>query len=412
MTAAGSSEKTRWGGVAFGLALASFAAFQQFKLPPVLPIMLQDYGYDLVLAGGFMSIYALVGLFVTLPLSRYIAGGRAVQALWFALVLFVLGTLLVLLAPQFGWLVLAGRALEGLGFSILALIGPASASANAARFHLPLVAALSATWIPVGQMSAALVALPTQDAELWRPVWWVAIAASLAMTLWFAVLQRGRGLYLGAGKGAAGKRVGLEGEERLLLWVAGLAFVLFSGQYIGFMTWFPGYMVEALEVTPAMAVYAYLVPVLLVAIFNVLSASLLRRGATPAGLLIVGFALEGAAWWFLPSVGEGLEGLLLLVAYGVGAGLIPAGLFAMPGTIVGPGDKTLSAFGIILTMRNIGVLAGPLLLALLIGPDGGWHLASPVFALLCLLALLLCLLLGRRLARRGPQTEGVQGAKR
>ncbi len=401
MTAAGNLEKTRWGAVAFGLLLASYSAFQQFKLPPVLPIMLEDYGYDLILAGGFMSVYALVGLVATLPLSRWIAGSRVMPAIWVALLLFILGTVLTLLVPQSGWVVLGARALEGLGFSILALIGPASAGANAARHHLPLVAALSATWIPVGQTTAALVALPTQDEGLWRPIWWMAIAATLAIALWLLFLQRGRGVHLGRGNAAAkGKGRGLSGEERVLLWIAGIAFLLFSGQYIGFMTWFPDYMVTALAVSPAEAIYAYLIPVVLVAVFNVLSASLLRHGATPAGLLIVGFGLEAVCWWFLPQVGESWWGVVLLIAYGIGAGLIPTGLFAMPNTIVGPGGATLAAFGIIMTMRNMGVLAGPLLLAAMIGPKGGWDLASPTFALLSLAAMLLCLWLARRLARR------------
>ena len=34
-------DRTNWPTVAFGLALAWFAAFQMFKLPPVLPLLLQ-----------------------------------------------------------------------------------------------------------------------------------------------------------------------------------------------------------------------------------------------------------------------------------------------------------------------------------------------------------------------------------
>jgi hypothetical protein len=38
--------QTKIGGVAFGLGLAFLAAYQQFKLPVVLPVLLADYGYD------------------------------------------------------------------------------------------------------------------------------------------------------------------------------------------------------------------------------------------------------------------------------------------------------------------------------------------------------------------------------
>ncbi len=393
-----SADKTRWGGVAFGLVLAAFAAFQQFKLPPVLPVMLEDYHYDLVLAGGFMSIYALVGLVVSMPLSRLIARVGPVGPLWGGLALFLLGNVISLAVPESGWVVLFGRGLEGLAFAVMALIGPASASANAARSTLPLVFALTAAWVPTGQMVAAVVALPTQDAGIWRPVWWLAIVGTLLLGVWLASMQRGRGIYLGAGSRAKSGRA-LTGEERLLLWVAGTGFLLFSGQYIGYMTWFPSYLVEALGFTPAEAIYAYLIPVALVAVFNVVSAWLLRRGMTPAGLLVVGFGLD-AVGWLLPFADVDAFGLVLLFAYGIGAGLVPAGLFAMPTTIVGPGGPTIAAFGIMMTLRNFGVLVGPLLLAVLITPDGGWSVAAPVFCTVNIAALVMCLWLARRMRGR------------
>jgi len=52
-------ERTDWMGVAFGILLACLVAFQQFKLPPVLPVLLADYHWDRTLAGGLMAIYAL-----------------------------------------------------------------------------------------------------------------------------------------------------------------------------------------------------------------------------------------------------------------------------------------------------------------------------------------------------------------
>ena len=56
--------------VAFGLCLAFLAAFQMFKLPPVLPVLLESYRYDRTLAGGFMSVYALAGLIFSLWFAR------------------------------------------------------------------------------------------------------------------------------------------------------------------------------------------------------------------------------------------------------------------------------------------------------------------------------------------------------
>ena len=52
--------------ICLGLALVLFAAFSQFKLPVVLPVMLDRYGYDPVLAGGFMSVYAALGIVLSI----------------------------------------------------------------------------------------------------------------------------------------------------------------------------------------------------------------------------------------------------------------------------------------------------------------------------------------------------------
>ncbi|MFP6777281.1 MAG: hypothetical protein VCB06_02825, partial [Alphaproteobacteria bacterium] len=53
---------TSWTGVALGLGLGALASYHLFKLPPVLPILLRQYDYGLFAAGGFMSIYAAIGL--------------------------------------------------------------------------------------------------------------------------------------------------------------------------------------------------------------------------------------------------------------------------------------------------------------------------------------------------------------
>jgi hypothetical protein len=63
------SDRPNWTGVAFGLALLVLAAYQQLKLPPGLPILLEQYDYGRALAGGFMSIYAVCGLALSVRLG-------------------------------------------------------------------------------------------------------------------------------------------------------------------------------------------------------------------------------------------------------------------------------------------------------------------------------------------------------
>ena len=69
----------------------------------------------------------------------------------------------------------------------------------------------------------------------------------------------------------------------------------------------------------------------------------------------------------------------LVSSYGLAAGVCPTCLFAMPGVIVGRGRRAAPALGIIMTGRNLGVLAGPMLLGQAFKLTGAWDLAAPIF---------------------------------
>ena len=176
--------------IAFGLGLAYLAAYQQFKLPPVLPVLLETYRYDRTLAGGLMSVYAVAGLLLSWGLGRSLSRQGLAGPIQIGLGLMVLGSLLTLALPAQAWMVLLGRALEGAGFAVLAIAGPVLANANASARLLPIVVGLTAAWIPVGQLGATALAPLAFAGPGWRMLWFVAIAVSLAMALWTWRLRR------------------------------------------------------------------------------------------------------------------------------------------------------------------------------------------------------------------------------
>ena len=231
-------QRSNWIGIAFGLTLASFAAYQQFKLPPALPVLLETYHYDRTLAGAFMSVYAVAGLLLSMAFSRLLARRGPVAPTLCALGLSILGSLLVLWMPENGWLVLFGRGLEGVGFAFMAICGHLLASANASVRNQPLVIGLMAAWIPIGQLAAMLlapVAFAGQGTGMgWQLLWVVAILGSCALAAWTFSLRHSPALDLpGDGKPRAaepGPEIEITGATRLkLVAVAGI-FMLWSGQ--------------------------------------------------------------------------------------------------------------------------------------------------------------------------------------
>ncbi len=151
---------TNWTGVSYGIVLGFVAAYFQFKIPPVLPVMIDLYGYEKFLGGGLMSIFAATGMLISVNVGRRIRRDGAIRYLAAAFGLMLAGTALGLAWPESATGILVSRAIEGFGAAVLAVCMPAFSNMSAGPRHLPIIIAAQATWIPVGQLVANLVAQP------------------------------------------------------------------------------------------------------------------------------------------------------------------------------------------------------------------------------------------------------------
>ncbi len=380
----------------FGLALGWLAAFQLFKLPVVLPVLLENYAYDRALAGAFMSVYAIAGLALSVWLGRHFSAKQPFGALWCALTLFAAGNATMLIAPRAGLLVLGGRAVEGVGFAILAIAGPVLANAHASPRQLPLVIGVTATWIPAGQIAATVLAPGALAVGGWRAMWYAALLATAAMALWCLRLDARPAAVAPAPPARNADHLSRVDERRNLA-LAAAVFMLWACQYFAYMTWLPQYLVDVYAMTAGAAMGGYVVPVALVLMFNLVTGLALRRGVRPAWLMSAALVAQCAVWWAMPLTHTVAGGIVSLAAYGIAAGIVPTCLFAMPHAIVAGTRHTAGAFGVIMTGRNLGVLVGPIALAEAFKLSGNWQLAAPVFGTLTSLAALIALGLAWRI---------------
>lgn len=386
---------TRWGLVGFGLALAYLAAFQQYKLPPVLPLLLDRYHYDTVVAGGFMSVYALLGLLFSVELGRLLDRFGLAPVL-VACGCLAVGVLATLAFPENGWIVLAARAVEGMGFALLAVAGPVLANRGAGPRQIALVAGLTAAWIPVGQVAGNALALPFVGEGLWQAVWWGALAAAVAAGLWALHVRRAGGARPGlAPSSAAGAPPTLR-QRRALLLASGV-FLLWSGQYIGFTTWLNQYLVATMGIDASQAALVATIPPVLVILLNVLTGFALRAGWPMAPLFVGSILVEVVIWLVAPHT-DGAAGLVLLVLYGAACGVTPVCLFAMPMIVMGHARVSGRAFGVLMRGRSTGVFLGPLLLPVALDALGGWQAVWPLYAAVTLVSAIGAYLTVRALA--------------
>src|SRR6185295_19180882 len=145
----------------------------------------------------------------------------------------------------------------------------------------------------------------------------------------------------------------LTGRQKRLLWLGGCVFLLWSGQYFAFMTWLTSFLEISHGLSLRASVGAYLLPVVVLLTFNIVTGWALGKGLPLLRALIIGLASQALVWLLAPFA-DGWIGLALLFVYGVGAGVVPTCLWQMPHRIV-EGTARAGAYGIVMAARNIGV---------------------------------------------------------
>jgi hypothetical protein len=174
-------------------------------------------------------------------------------------------------------------------------------------------------------------------------------------------------------------------------------FGIWSGQYIGYMTWLPAFLVESYGFAPTAAVFAYMTPTALVLALCLVTGALLRAGAPLIPLMIGSMAVQASLWLAIPVTGSGWLGAASLIVYGISSGITPVCLFALPSAIMGGERVDGRAFGIVMTGRNLGILAGPIVLAQAVSLSADWSLVWPLYGGATVIAALGTIYLGRLL---------------
>lgn len=373
---------TNWTGVTYGIVLGFVAAYFQFKVPPVLPVLLDDYSYDKFVAGGFMSIFAVAGMAISVRVGRAIRNHGAARYLAGAFTLMIAGSLLGLAVPESGFLMLVSRTIEGLGAAVLAVCMPAFANMNASPRHLPVIIAVQATWIPVGQVSANLIAQPAVAAGQWQPVWWAGIAATAAVAVWTVAIARRNRIDL-AGQpqkpGQASIATKPTTHERYALFIAAILFFLWQAQFMAYFTWLPVYLVDVRGLAADDAVLINQIPVVVLLIFALATGFVLRAGVGAVPLLVISLSLQAASWLLVPIADSVVVGTLSLIAWGIAAGVSPTCLWSLPSVLLGGHRADTHAFAVVLTGRYLGILAGPLIAVAIFRLTDDWLAVAYTF---------------------------------
>ena len=367
--------RTPWLTVAVLAGAGVAVALHVGKVPGAIPLLRADLGLGLTAAGWVVSIFNLVaagaGLAVGLAADRY---GQARVAL--------AGMLLVALASALGaaaanaFVLLASRAIEGVGFILTAVSVPSLITQTAAPADRRVALGLWGANVPLGIGAMLLLGAPLLGSAGWRGVWLLAAALTLAAALALFLVTRG------GQPRARTEQAPLTARLRELAtrrgpWVLAAIFALYAGQYLAVVGFLPLILVEVDGASaPAAAALSALV-VLANVLGNLAAGFALRAGARPQRLLTgASIAMAaGAALVFFAASGPWLRvaGGLLFSAVG---GLIPGSLFALAPEHAPRPQLLSSVNGLMMQGSAAGQFALPPLAAALATAGGGWNAAA------------------------------------
>jgi predicted MFS family arabinose efflux permease len=375
--------------ILFVVFLASVAApLNQFKVPPLMPVLMETFRLNLSQAGMLMSVFAFTGLILALPagiilqkLGPKVVGLIAVGCL-------VIGSAWGALANSFGWL-LASRVLEGVGLGLIAVAGPASIALWFPRERQGTPMGIWATWVPVGSVVMYSLAPALATLAGWQAVWWAGAGFALIAFVLYWLLMR---LPPSLANDQRHEQKGLVNNTSPKLgtalanrniWLLALQFGCFNLVFIAFGTFFPTFLSEERDYSLAQAAFIASVSTIMVLGSAPLAGWLSDRigsrrfvFAIPlliiAGMMVLPFNLTG---WTLYA---------FMVLLGLIAGAVPTATFAAAPEVMGNPQLAGIGLAIVALGQNLGMVIGPILFGRFV-ESMGWATAGYWLIPVCIL---------------------------
>ena len=364
------------------VAAGGVAALQVGKLPPALPALQAGLGLSLMQSGFLLSMVQFAGLTLAVFMGM-LADGMGLRRSM------VCGLLLLALASGVGGLassvsvLLACRALEGLGLLLVALPAPALIRRLVPPEQLAGMLGVWGAYMPTGTALALLVGPLFIPAWGWHAWWWLFAVVSLGMALWVvraipadpaAPMQDRTGGWV-----RLRRTLGARGP-----WLVALSFGMYSGQWLAVVGFLPSIYAAAGVAGAQLGVLTALAAAVNMG-GNMASGRLLQRGWMPRSTLWLGFgAMALGSTLAFASFTDGWPWLRfagVLLFSGVG-GLVPGTLFWLAVRLA-PGEQQVAAtVGWVQQLSALGQFVGPPVAAALAARAGGWQL-TPLFTVGC-----------------------------
>jgi len=358
------------------------AALHVWKLPPALTLMREELGMTLVASGFLMSLVQVAGMTLGLLVGVTAEKIGLRRATTIGLLLLAFGSAASVIDASLSSL-LCWRALEGLGFLMVVLPGPALIRKLVSPTMLSRLMGLWGCYIPVGSIIILLVGSWVLSLANWRVLWLMLAAATVAMAVivWRGLPPDRAAIASHADQPAHGAIPVRHSVWQLLritlgsanIWMVACMFACYAGQWIAVIGFLPTiYALGGISGVQAGLLTAIVAGSNAIGCFY--AGRLLYKGLTPRRLATTGYvcmALTSFAAFALP-VPIWLQFVLVLLFSSLG-GLVPTTLFYLIVKLAPTPQATSTSVGWMQQISAAGQFSGPPLLAWVATQVQGWH---------------------------------------
>ena len=363
--------------------LASVVApFNQFKVPPIMPVLLDVFEISLTQAGLLMSVLAFIGLLLALPagiiLERF---GPKTTAL-IALGSMAAGGAVGAVSGNFSLLLLS-RVIEGVGIGLIGVAAPATIAMWFPPEKQGTPMGIWATWVPVGTVAMYNLAPQLAGSMGWQAVWWLGVAFALVMVFFSWMLVR---------RPPVKNPGGLYNPEKLDLrkalanrdiWLLALLFGCFNLALVSLGTYYPTFLNEVRGYPLGQASFIASIGTMVVILSAPLAGLFSDRIGSRRMVFSVPFLIIAVLFLF-PFRVVGWPLIAILIAQGFATGAIPTAVFAAAPEIMRKPQWAGLGLAAILVGQNLGQLVGPVLFGVFVN-QLGWVMAGYLMIPVCLL---------------------------
>lgn len=371
--------RERWGMLAvICLAMLAFAV-TFMSISPILPLIMADLQLSHSQAGLLMSLFALPGIFIAIPVGTL---GDKYGVRWVtivALVLMVIGVGLTM-GSSYG-VVAAGRTIAGMGSMTLIVLLPQATAQWFQGKEMGTAMGIFNCFMPTGIILSFNLLARLGNALGWRAALWPVIFVILAALVAFFWRYHSPGKEEPPRQSRPGPSPGLK-YNMSWVWLAAMTWMWFNATIISFASFATdfftgkGYGFSYANFLTSLAMWGSL---LLSAIVGYVTGRF-RMKELAIGIGGLGMAVSVILTYYLPS---GALPLMLLLAFA--NALVPAPMFALIPELVPP-QKLGFAYGILSIYLNIGVVVGPYVIGLGRDLTGSYQASFAAMSLFALLA--------------------------